>query len=488
MTRAWFDVNREGLAKILERRGKQFAVAELISNAWDQNVTTVNVTLEAITGKRGLAALMVEDDDPHGFTNLTHAYTLFAESEKKGEAAKRGRFNLGEKLVLALCEEAKILSTTGGVIFDAKGRRTVRDRREAGSVFYGTIRMNKAELEECFAFARTLIPPAGIVTTFNGEVLRQRQPKASFELALDTHIADQDGVLRKSVRKTTVTVYDPLPDEVPSLYEMGIPVVETGDKWHLDIGQKVPLSLERDNVPPAYLRRLRAETLNQLFQQVQGDEVSTTWVKAATEAPEARPEAVEHVVTQMFGPKRVIFDPSDQEANKLAVSQGYTVIHPRSLSAGQWQHVKEHQMARPAGQVTPSPKAIFGAGGEDKFIPPDKWQEGMRQIADYTRQMGRHLMGVDVEVQILNDSHASFLACYGQRKLIYNVGRLGYRWFEGGITQAVDELMIHEFGHEFASDHLSEQFHDALCTLGAQMKRLALLTPELFRQFEKETA
>ena len=37
-----------------------------------------------------------------------------------------------------------------------------------------------------------------------------------------------------------------LPDETATLYEMGIPVVETGDKWHYDIGQKVPLTIKFD--------------------------------------------------------------------------------------------------------------------------------------------------------------------------------------------------------------------------------------------------
>ncbi len=110
----WFAVDRKGLAQILERRGKAFAVLELLSNAWDQNVTTVDVTLEP-TAKRATYQLVVTDDDPDGFADLTHAFTLFAPSIKKGDAEKRGRFNLGEKLVLALCDEATIASTTGTV-------------------------------------------------------------------------------------------------------------------------------------------------------------------------------------------------------------------------------------------------------------------------------------------------------------------------------------------------------------------------------------
>jgi hypothetical protein len=36
---------------------------------------------------------------------------------------------------------------------------------------------------------------------------------------------------------------------------MGIPVVETGDRWHVDVAQKVPLNFDRDNLPPATCAR-----------------------------------------------------------------------------------------------------------------------------------------------------------------------------------------------------------------------------------------
>ena len=61
--------------------------------------------------------------------------------------------------------------------------------------------------------------------------------------------------------------------------------------------------------------------------------------------------------------------------------------------------------------------------------------------------------------------------------------RLGHKWFEQGVTEDVDRLLIHEFGHHFSRDHLSEDYHDALCRLGAKLKRLALEKPEEIRQF-----
>ncbi len=115
----WFDVDKAGLGKLLERRGKSFVGAELLQNAWDaEGVTRVEFTAEPIKG-RALVDLVVKDDSPQGFHNLTHSFTLFSESVKKGNATLRGRFNLGEKLVLALCDSATIMSTTSDPITPA---------------------------------------------------------------------------------------------------------------------------------------------------------------------------------------------------------------------------------------------------------------------------------------------------------------------------------------------------------------------------------
>lgn len=111
---SWFEVDKQGLAKILERKGKEFALMELIQNAWDEpGVTKVTASLEYRGRNRAL--LVVEDDAPEGFQNLSHAFTLFAESVKKANPEQRGRFNLGEKLVLALCDEVTIQTTQGGL-------------------------------------------------------------------------------------------------------------------------------------------------------------------------------------------------------------------------------------------------------------------------------------------------------------------------------------------------------------------------------------
>ena len=40
-----FEIDKAGLARVLDRRGKAWVVAELRQSTWDQNLTAVDVTL-----------------------------------------------------------------------------------------------------------------------------------------------------------------------------------------------------------------------------------------------------------------------------------------------------------------------------------------------------------------------------------------------------------------------------------------------------------
>ena len=80
----WFSVDRSGLGKQAEEHPKGRLIGELVQNALDEaGVTQIAVSLRLVPG-RPLADLTVEDDAPEGFRDLAHAYTLFAESYKRG--------------------------------------------------------------------------------------------------------------------------------------------------------------------------------------------------------------------------------------------------------------------------------------------------------------------------------------------------------------------------------------------------------------------
>jgi len=754
----WFDVDRKGLAKLIERRGgggggKIWLLYELLANAWDADgTTTVDVSLvpEDNVPK---ANIVVTDDSPDGFANLSHAWTLFAESNRKGDAGKRGRFNLGEKLVLALCDEASIVTTSAGVMFDSRGRTTTKKRRDRGSEFYGIARITRAELVEIEEGLKKLIPPHYIKTVINGMVLPTRAPIATIEATLPTEIADGDGVLRRSARKCQVEIYEPLAGEVAMLYEMGIPVVETGDKWHvnvclapstkiltadlryaradsivtgdklvgfdeerdgarrrfrnaqvknvarlrlpcyrltfddgtqvvcssdhqwlctkgrdvssdrkgrtsrwvraedmvptkgkrqgsvvakpldvwptgttytdgylaaafdgegslthttktrpagagtqlvyvqcfnamldrtetalreagieytktrrerkneahspiatlrigerrdalkllgmcrpqrllpkLDIDklgtlptgrgvrlvekeflgeqeviaietstrtfiaeglashncQKVPLNMDRDNVTPAYLREIRTLVVNELHSRLTPEDAAKTFVNEALADADASPEAVNRALDLKYGEKRAIWDPSDLEANMNLQSQGYTLMKGAQLTSEQWTNVRKHGAAVAAGRIAPTRVAHFSPDGKDVWVPEDKWTPSMQLVADYSRDLGHELLGEHITVSILSDVTLDYGACFGDQGLVFNLGRLGHKFFNAGITDELNALLIHEFGHHIQMNHLDKRFHDALCKLGAKLARLALTKPEFFKRWGRD--
>jgi hypothetical protein len=340
--------------------------------------------------------------------------------------------------------------------------------------------MTREEHQAALDATQTLIPPAGKVTSINRYVIPYRTVLASVEATLPTEVADAEGVLRRSERKTTVQVIDPYPGETPCLYEMGIPIVETGDRWHLNVLQKVPLNFDRDNVTPAYLRRLRVLVLNAMHQQLTKEDANQTWVRDAGSDENASDEAMTKVMDLRFGEKRVAYDPSDPEANARAVVAGYTVVHGSMLNASEWGNVKRAAAVLPAGKVTPSPKPFSPDGEPLKMMPEEKWTAGMARIVQFAKDLARYGMGIGVRVDIANDSTWPFSAAYGGQHLTLNLGRLGYKFFNEPKRKEVVALLVHEFAHHYESNHLSTGYYDACCKLAGEFAELALESPELF--------
>ncbi len=465
----WFDVDKEGLARILKRRGLEFVAFELISNAWDSKATSVDILLEPVPNKR-LAKMIVTDNDPEGFKDITHAYTMFADSLRRDDPEARGRFNLGEKLVLAIATEATIVTKTAAFKFDTQGRHTIRARSGVGSQIEIIFPATHKEIDDILKAINTVIPP--IPTTINRQSLQIKVPTTTFPASLETILPDDNGILKPHIRKTVVEVYQ----TGGILYELGIPVVETGDTYSYNVMQKVPVNMDRDNVPPKFLRTLRVMALNVLHDKLDSEDCNKTWVRDALTDKRVTPEAVKSTVLQRFGNKVVSYDPSDKEANSLAVSKGYVVVHGKQLSSDEWGNVRKAEAIKPAGQVTPSPKPYSANGKPLTTIPETEWTFGMRYMADYSKLLFKKLIGRNIRVIITNQFGWGFSATYGNGELTLNKASLGNSWFEPIITDEKVALLIHEAGHEYELDHLSSKYHEALCALGAKMRHLGNLS------------
>ena len=388
-----FEVDPKGLRKLLAGRDYGFIINELAQNAFDEEgVTDLTIEVRPIEGKRQVQ-VMVSDNSPNGFRRLSDAWTLFAESYKKGNPLQRGRFDLGEKLVISLCKRAEIVTTTGAVRFENNKRTTLRRKRDQGTLVSLWVPATKGQHEEMLTAAHRLIPPAGVEVSLNGTVVQAPEPIRVFTATLPTVNVDEEGQLRPSSRQAEVKVYASN-GEGSWLYEMGIPVVQIEATWTLDVQQKVPLNMDRDNVSPAFIRKLYAHTLNEMAEDLPKEDAAKAWVVEGTGAKEIDSEAFAAVLDKSMGEDRVIYDPSDPEANMRAVSNGHTLVRGNQLSQGQRDNMRRFRSEGndplpPAGRLFPTSKPYSTDPDAEPVdvISPNKYTERQKKVVSMAKYL-----------------------------------------------------------------------------------------------------
>lgn len=462
-TPTWFTVDRKGLSGIARRHGVERLVLEPIQNAWDENVGVVTLTLEPVPNKR-LAKLVVTDDSPDGFRDLADAYTLYKESYKLDDPSKRGRFNMGEKLLLSIAREASIQSTTGTVLFSEKGRRRSSKATEAGSILTAMVEMTRAEIEESLKVATSLIPPKDVRTTINGVELEGRDAFAKRMVTLPTEIRGEEGGFRRTRRQTEVRVYRPRDGEVPSLYEMGIPVDTVEMPFHVEVMQKVPLSMDRTSVNQSFLNQLEAYVAEISADEITDEEAQGGWIGSALERMEDD-EAVRKVLDKRVG-DAVIFNPREPESNKRAVEAGVAVIHGRQFSKDAWQTIRRAGAWKTSSDRFDTGKVKFDPNG---FTPKlaDESNPQIKKLREYAERFISVIAQSHASLVLQRDSRLKYSGCCDGATVTLNVA--GFRYTN---QQAVDELLIHECAHLKVGDHLTRAFYDECCRLGARLRMI----------------
>jgi hypothetical protein len=195
------------------------------------------------------------------------------------------------------------------------------------------------------------------------------------------------------------------------------------------------------------------------------------------------PGAIKNAIVARHGEDSVAYDPSDREAGERLVGQGFNVIGGGTYDKDTWSRIREAEVLKPAGVVSPTPKPYSPDGTPENVIPRDEWTGEMSELALFCERLGHKLLNTKITVVFVKNLHAWWGANYGKGRLCINLGRLGMKWADKNLDdEDVLDLVIHEFGHHFESSHLSAKYHDALTKLGAQMARLALQEPKLFER------
>lgn len=483
-------VDRKGLARKLAHKPKAWVLYELLQNAWDEDVTQVQVTTEMVPNKP-LCRIVVEDDSPEGFQDLASVFTMFRDSKKRNDPTKRGRFELGEKLILALATRFYLITTKGCVTIEGDTRTVGRKKLERGTRVEVELRMTREEHAEMLAGVFNVIPVPGKPTWINGEAIPHRQLVATVKATLPTIVADEEGALKRTPRLTTINVFEPRPGEPPRIYEMGLPikVLGDGDKYDYDIQQRVPVNWERDSIPDSVLAKIRVAVVNDLSSRLTKEEVGQAWVGQALESPDIEGGAVDDILTAKHGKKVVVYDPTNTEAVRNAQVDGAEVLHGGHYNSAQWENIRNRgTVARPAGQTEYRPRDVYSNDPDarpQRVIPRDKWNTVMTRHAKFAEALCKKLeIAASLEVVFANEPQAWWTANYGRAPLAtltFNVAKLGKAWFKRSCDDPeVLELLVHEFGHQYGSDHFSKDYHRGLCKIAA---RLAKLDPKFFKTF-----
>lgn len=502
MKNQWLEIDKEGLRKSLGQKDKVFLLTEMVSNAWDEDITQVKVSLTS-PDEGGFSWLRVTDNSPTGWADLSHSHTMFAESTKKGKSEKRGRFNAGEKDVLALAIEAKLTTVKGQVLFNEDGTRTEgTETREVGSEFVAKFQLTLEEYEHICNQAKLLIPPKGITTLFNGNPIQHRKSCGSFTESLQTPLADKEGVLRNTERKATVHLYARQPGEVAMIYEMGIPIVELGDdEWHVNVMQKVPLSRDRDNVNPSYLRKIRVGVLNAMHEKLESAaDAAAAWVRDAVGSPKSSDAAVKHVMNTRFGKDHVSRDVNDKGSKNEAVSKGFNVLEGGALSGPEWARYKDikdengESVLKTSAEVAPTD--VVGPLPQNLIIPEKQWTPAMESYAKLIALISPKLIAKPVIVHFINDEDNHIEGCFS-RGFHGNKSKKGFvrEWGIMVVNLAYHDpssafenysLLLHELAHDKvrSNDQLHYEFYDTVNDLGAKLAVLIQDEPRLFDTFD----
>ena len=486
----WFEVDKDGLQKQARERGPAHVFLEVIANSLDEResgVTKIRITAQPVESKP-LVKVTVEDNSPRGYGRyLNHAYTLFAASYKRANAEQSGQFNIGCKLWLSLCREARVSTVSGTVEFDAEGYRSVhpRRKRQVGTVVEGVMEMTREEFSELQLLVDRLIFPGDVDVAFNGTPLTSRSPVKSFTAKLTTKIVGGDGVMQSVQRETAVDLYKPVEGTRAMLYELAVPVVETDIRWDIRIGQKVPLNRDRDNVTPAYLREVKRVVAEQMIKELTPDDMAG-WCNDVLADKKSSADLCDAIVRGRFGDKAAIYDPSDPEANiNWQTQHGGKLISGGHLTGEQWENVRRHRLLKPAGQLAPSPKAYSDDPDATPatFYDESELTSGMIAVRSRAYQLAGAIGVRKLEVRFSKNMNPLVFACYRRQsftdgRLDFNVPRLGEDWFAGGNAVAVDALIIHELAHHFVSSHTHPElgpegsawrFYDACCHVAAMI-------------------
>lgn len=456
VTRRWFEISDEGWRLQAGHRPVGRVLLEAVQNAFDAEASKVSITLAE-------SRIVIEDDAAEGFADGRLVYTVFL-TDKTGRT-KRGRFGRGLKELIGAMNGARVETVGVTVHFDDKGRHEEPNERTRGTRITLEREFTEPELDDARRSLRLCVPPNGTELIVDGaSVERPQCILALGSCELET-VGIEGGVERAMRGVTEVSVYLPHRGDTPHLLEMGVPVQSWELPWHVDVGQRVPLTSGRESVPDRFALRLKGLLLESMIHRyLDTRDLRADWVHEVIAKVPVAASVLDAYVSRAF-PKGAVLG-GTRRADDRARQLGAHVVPSESLSHGTYLALS--RVVETADDFVR--RRSHELEGEE--IAPDEIQE---RFAQAVRWLARRVAGRVVRVRFFarDPSDEGLLAdatCDATtRVLSFNVK--GSLRFDDVLEPATLGVVLHELAHLDTPEH-DHRFIERLQLLAGQAAKV----------------
>ncbi len=436
---AWFEISNVGWRVQTAGRLLASLIYEGIQNAFDQEVTKVTVEVAA-------DRITIEDNGSGGFADPKLAYTVYL-TDKGESAVMRGRHGRGLKEMISAMDSAVIESPGFTMSFDESGRAVGPGTRKRGTRVLLRRQNRPQEIEKCLATLRMLMPPEGVEVRINGKKITRAPRFAVLSgCSLDT-VLTIDGAERQVARDATVTLLKPRHSrERPHIFEMGLPIQPGSTPWHIDVGQRIPLSAQRDRIGDAYRLHLLALLFESLVPSTLGTEdLKEDWLSEAISRCRLSDQALRAYTQRAFPVRSVL--PGSPSHNDRARQSGANVLDVAPLGRA---HLKS------LGRVMETSEQFVARRQKQEERVRATQPHEQRAVA-FLANLARRILGHSVKIRLMRKAADPDglieSATYDRKKKEMNINIEGKMDLRNPLSVQTLGIFFHELAHVRTNEH-----------------------------------
>lgn len=418
----------------------------------------------------------------------------------------------GIALPLALAKSAVVETAQGSIELDGSGfvQRGQDDHRQGFRLALAVA----CDAGQYGALVRVLDNPlvlSGLTLAVNGRDVPSRTPIGRFEAVLP---ADPYG---PDKRRCSVEVHEVLPGETAAVFEQGLLVQNTGDRWHYNVLGPVP-RLWADRIDSRFVRHLRLAVLAEMLDKLDDGDARAEWIRQSVADEDCPADVFVWWLRARFGDKIVKSSSYSPQADGRARDHGYRVLEPGHLMVGQSLNLARFcdvpmsidlfdDAADPCHRIisglaedewdVDAPEGFVDVDGDLlELLPDEEYTRPMRAVAEYARGLAHYMLSAPLTLRFVRDPGVPpFLGadCWCRAsdeciELFFAVDDAGRSLVHPTEAPELDDVLVRAF--KFTQEYGLADVHggptlDETPYVGV-MKQLALRFPEWVRSIDVE--